>query len=160
AEAGAEPFGDTKDGERSYLQAFQWQTRYGDRRPSHSWNVVARMPGHGDPAQRKTVMITAHLDNLSADEKADYLRREGRDLSYYEGANDNTAAVAALLEVARAVRAAGGSYHDIVFMVPSAEEEGLKGTEAFMKSGLIPPEQIGAVVNLEMIGRNKTSELL
>src|SRR5262249_23300666 len=45
ADAGFAPLGDSVNGDRSYLQAFRWQTRFGDRRPASTWNVVGMLPG-------------------------------------------------------------------------------------------------------------------
>jgi hypothetical protein len=157
-ELGLEPLGD--DG--SFLQRFRWLTRFEPRRGEESWNVVGRISGRARAQGRptKTLVLTAHLDNLSADEKAEYLRRDGRDLKDYIGANDNTASVAALFEVVRVLKAAGPFEQDIVVVLPSAEEDGLKGTEAFYQSGLVKREDVLAHLNLEMIGGSEFPDLL
>lgn len=157
--AGVEPMGDSGPSAPSFFQKFKWEERFAPSRVSSSVNVVGRIPGKG-PEPREAVLIIAHLDNLSKAEKADYLRRDGRDLRVYEGANDNTASVAALLETVRALKEAGPTNRDIIVLVPSAEEDGLKGTEAFVKGAPVPLDRIVGAVNLEMIGQNSTSELL
>lgn len=157
--AGVKPLGDKKNGEASYFQAFRWDDRFAPGTIAKSSNVVGVLPGKGKEP-REAVLVIAHLDNLSRAEKDWYARNEGRQLRRYEGANDNTASVAALLEVARGLQAAGGNQRDVIFLVPSAEEDGLKGTEAFVKAPPVPLDRIVGAVNLEMIGRNATSELL
>jgi hypothetical protein len=159
-DAGFAPFGEVgPGGARTYFDSFAWRERYGDRKVTVSRNVVGVLPGKG-PEPREAILIIAHLDNLSAAEKQSYRDREGRDFPSYEGANDNGAAVAAALEAARALAKASGRTRDIVVLLPSAEEEGLKGTEAFCKAPPIPLERFRAVINLEMIGQNATEELL
>jgi Zn-dependent M28 family amino/carboxypeptidase len=68
--------------------------------------------------------------------------------------------VTALLEIAQGVKAAGGTDKDILFVVPSAEEEGLKGSEAFVKAPPVPLERIVGCVNFEMLGQNAIDEML
>lgn len=157
--AGAKPLGDGSGEGRSFLQKFRWEDRFRRGTVSKSSNVVGVLPGKGKEP-RQAVLVIAHLDNISAAERADYTRREGRQFPSYEGANDNTASVAALLEVARALPSAGKTDKDIIFLVPSAEEDGLKGTEAFVKAPPVPLDNIVGAVNLEMIGRNTTDQLL
>lgn len=161
---GVVPLGDGVEGGKTFFQAFRYEDRYAkdpNGRPqiSRSSNVVGYLPGTGK-VPREAVVVVAHLDNLSHAEKDWYRRTEGEDLTHYEGANDNAAAVAALLEIADGLRAAGPSTRDVIFFVPSAEEDGLKGTEAFMLAPPVPLDRVVGVVNLEMIGRNATSELL
>ena len=43
---------------------------------------------------------------------------------------------------------------DIVFVTYSAEEHGLLGARSLAGSGLIEPDDLYAVVNLDMVGRN------
>ncbi|MBN2361196.1 MAG: Zn-dependent exopeptidase M28 [Deltaproteobacteria bacterium] len=157
ASYGAKPLGDSKDGQRTFLQAFRWEERFVNK-VSRSYNVVARFDGQG-PEPRDAVLVIAHLDNLSAAEKLDYQRR-GRDMSNYQGANDNTSCVAAVLEMAQAIQESGPCRRDVIVLIPSAEEDGLKGTEAFCLAPPVPLDRIIGAVNLEMIGRNATDELL
>lgn len=158
-DAGVQPLGDKVDGRPSYFQAFQWEERFTPGRISQSSNVVGMIPGKGKEP-RQAIVVIAHMDNLSGAEKDYYRRREGTDLTRYEGANDNAASVAALLEIARGLKQTGGLERDVVFVVPSAEEEGLKGTEAFVKAPPVPLERMVGCVNLEMIGRNGLDEIL
>ncbi len=157
--AGFAPLGDPGEDGRTYLREFRWQERYGSRPISTSHNVAAVLEGTGD-GPRPIVVMVAHLDNLSAREKAYYERSAGRDMSEYEGANDNTASVCAVLEAARALSKREALPCDVVVMFPSAEEDGLKGTEAFVSDPPFDLDRVRGVINLEMIGRNDTSEML
>lgn len=66
-------------------------------------NVIGRIPGTGGQA---SIVLVAHYDTFPAT----------------AGANDNTAAVAALLETARAVTAGPPVANDLVFLFTDAEE--------------------------------------
>jgi hypothetical protein len=154
---GVEPLGDVKDGDRTFLQWFEWKERYADT-ISKSANVVGILKGSG-PEPRKAVILSAHLDNLSKGEKEDYTRRDRRDLSSYEGANDNTASVAILMDTVKALAATGPYVHDVVVLVSSAEEDYLMGAVAFLKDPPIPRAQMIANVNLEMPGHGKTEDI-
>ena len=159
AKAGFAPFGDDGADGRSFLSGFRWKERYGDKPVSSSYNVVGVLEGSGE-APRRSVVLVAHLDNLSSREKAHYEGLYGRDMHGYEGANDNTASVAAVLEAARALAAGPALDCDLVVMIPSAEEDGLKGTEAFVMAPPMDLDRVLGVINLEMIGRNITDEML
>lgn len=82
--------------------------------PRKTWNVIAETRG-GDPAN--IVMIGAHLDSVPAG----------------PGINDNGSGSAGILEVAKnlGVRPVGNK---VRFAWWSAEEFGLKGSEAYVKS--------------------------
>jgi Zn-dependent M28 family amino/carboxypeptidase len=59
--------------------------------------------------------------------------------------------------VARALKEAGPTNRDIIILVPSAEEDGLKGTEAFIKAPPVPLEQLEGA--LEQQKKTLRSEL-
>lgn len=94
-------------------------------------NVVARHPG--SPAG-PAVLAVAHYDSVPAS----------------TGASDDLMGVAALLEVARAVR---DQQHrnPVIFLIDDGEEEGLLGAEAFVAAPELSSE-VRAVVNLENRG--------
>jgi hypothetical protein len=153
ASFGVEPLGD----HGTFLQHFEWKERY-ENRISKSANVVGVLRGNG-PEPRKAVLLSAHLDNLSHGEKEDYRRRDGRDLSKYEGANDNTASVAIVLDTMKALAATGPYRDDVIVLIPSAEEDYLMGASAFAQSPPVPLDSIIANVNLEMPGHGNTEDI-
>lgn len=76
-------------------------------------NVLARVPGR---SSERALLLMAHYDSVPAG----------------PGANDNTAAVATLLETARALTASPQKPgHDVFFLFTDAEEVGLLGAQAF-----------------------------
>jgi hypothetical protein len=67
------------------------------------------------------------------------------------GAADDTAGVAASLEVMRALKTGGQPARDVVMLVTDAEELGLEGAEHFFASNPLR-ETVGAVINMEARG--------
>jgi Peptidase family M28 len=67
------------------------------------------------------------------------------------GAADDTAGVAASLEVVRAVKAKGQPERDLIVLVTDAEELGLVGAEHFFANNPLR-QRVGAIINLEARG--------
>jgi hypothetical protein len=106
-------------------------------------NVIGRIVG-SDPALRNQyVVITAHLDHDGIGEPM-----EGD--SIYNGALDNAAGVAALLEIARAFTAARPApKRSILFVATAAEELGLLGAFYYAAHPTVPIDSIVANLNMD-----------
>ena len=110
-----------------------------------SSNVLGVIPGSDPVLAKEVVMITAHLDHDGVDPKA-----EGDKV--YNGAMDNAAGIATMLEVARAF-AEGKTRpkRTMVFAAVTAEEDGLLGSQYLAKHPLVPAGgRVAGVVNLDM----------
>ena len=107
-------------------------------------NIVARLPG-GDPRlAAEHVVLTAHLDGLGVDPEAagDAIRN---------GALDNAAGVAALLDIAAEFRRRGvRPRRSILFVIVTGEELGLLGSRWFVRAPTVPRESIVANLNYDM----------
>ncbi|GAA3158636.1 M20/M25/M40 family metallo-hydrolase [Planomonospora alba] len=77
-------------------------------------NIVGRLPG---TASTGTVLIAAHYDSAAMG----------------PGASDDGAAVAAMIETVRALRAGPRLRNDIVLLMSDGEEDGVLGAEAFVR---------------------------
>jgi hypothetical protein len=108
-------------------------------------NVVGAIPGASPSAA--TIVISAHYDHLGI-----------VDGVTYPGADDNASGVAALAAVARTFTAERPT-HRLVFVAFDAEEEGLRGAEVFVESGLVPLDRIALNVNMDMLSRNDRNEI-
>ncbi len=95
-------------------------------------NVLARLPGR-QPG--KAVLLVAHYDSVPAG----------------AGASDDMTGTAAVLEVARALKAGPAPRNTILFLLDDGEEEGLLGAKTFAESSPAADE-VGVVVNLEARG--------
>jgi hypothetical protein len=108
-------------------------------------NVVAMLPGTDQVLRDEFVVVHAHLDHLGPD-------AEGR---VRNGADDNAAGAAALIETAEAL-AAHPLRRSVVFALFTGEEEGQLGSEWFLRHAPMPPDRIVLSVTADMIGRTST----
>ncbi|MCP3729668.1 M20/M25/M40 family metallo-hydrolase [Sphingomonas sp. MG17] len=110
-----------------------------------SSNVIGLIPGSDPVLKHEVVLLTAHLDHDGIDSK-----REGDKL--YNGAMDNAAGIATMLEVARAFTEVGKRpKRTVVFAAVTAEEDGLLGSQYLAKHAPMPKgDRLVGVVNLDM----------
>ncbi|MBB6399503.1 hypothetical protein BKA00_006417 [Actinomadura coerulea] len=95
-------------------------------------NVVATLPG-SDPTG--TILLAAHYDSAAMG----------------PGASDDGAAVAAILETARALRERGPLRNDLVLLLSDGEEDGVLGAEAFVREHPLGRAK-GVLLNFEARG--------
>ncbi len=105
-------------------------------------NVIATLPGDVD----RWVVVAAHYDHLG---------REGRDI--YRGADDNAAAVAILVEVARALAADRPDGRGIVLAAFDAEEpphfmSGSMGSQHYVRHPVVPLDATDMMVCMDLCG--------
>jgi peptidase M28-like protein len=108
-------------------------------------NVLAMVPGRR--AGARTVVISAHYDHLGV--------VGGK---VYPGADDNASGVAAMLAIARYVQR-HPLEHRVVFAAFDAEELGLEGAKAFVKTPPVPLTSIALDINFDMVSRNDRNEI-
>ena len=114
-----------------------------------SRNVAAVLPGTDPKLRSEYLIYTAHWDHLGRDN-----RLKGDQI--YNGAADNAAGVAVLLELAQACRAlplAQQPRRSILFLSVTAEEKGLLGSRYYAQNPLYPLTQ--TVANINMDGANQ-----
>jgi hypothetical protein len=105
-------------------------------------NVLAMIPGETD----RFVLVGAHYDHLG---------QEGR--AIYRGADDNAAAVAILVEVARALSQHRPRGRGVILAAFDAEEpphftSDTMGSIHFTRHPLVPLDRIDLMVCLELVG--------
>jgi Zn-dependent M28 family amino/carboxypeptidase len=114
-----------------------------------SRNVVALLPGADPKLRNEYVIYTAHWDHLGRDD-----RLKGDQI--YNGAADNAAGTAVLLELAQAFQALPAAQkpkRSILFLSVTAEEKGLLGSRYYAQNPLYPLAQ--TVANINMDGANQ-----
>ncbi len=113
------------------------------------YNVVAVLPGR-DPALRdRYLAVGGHMDHAGIGGPG----AMGFPGEIHNGADDNASGTAGVLELAEWY-AAHPPRHSVIFMGFSAEERGLLGSIHLVKQGVVPVQNIVAMVNLDMIGRS------
>jgi Zn-dependent M28 family amino/carboxypeptidase len=114
-------------------------------RKVNSRNVIARLDGSDPTLKDEYVLYTAHWDHFGIGEPLN-----GDPV--YHGAVDNAVACAGLLEIARAFAALPAApRRTMVFLLVTAEEQLLLGSEYYAANPIYPLERTAAVVNLEML---------
>ena len=108
--------------------------------------VIGLLPG-GDPRLgREYVVLMAHLDHLGVKPVV----RPGED-AIYNGALDNAAGVATMIEAARNFVTSGNPpRRSILFIANTGEEPGMLGAGYFASHSTVPLKQVVAAVNLDM----------
>lgn len=112
-------------------------------------NVVAILPGSDPTLKAQYVVLSAHLDHIGvtpakAGDKPDKDRINN-------GALDNAAGVATMLEVARAAAEAPvAPRRSLIFLASTAEEKGLLGADYYARHPSVPIDAIVGNVDLDM----------
>ncbi|MEM7305717.1 MAG: M20/M25/M40 family metallo-hydrolase [Planctomycetota bacterium] len=112
-------------------------------------NIVGRIPGSDPDLADEYVVVGAHYDHVGVDVRGQ--------IGY--GADDNGSGTAALIEIAEALAEAGPK-RSVLLCAFSGEEDGLRGSRAMAGNPPVPKKQIVAMLNLDMVGRGKESEVV
>jgi Peptidase family M28 len=124
------------------LDVYFHQYEEGDK----TWkNVVARVPGKKDP--QTTYIVCAHYDSHPAG-----LESSG----FAPGADDNGTGVAVLLEGARILAEKPGN-KTIEWVFFSNEEQGHKGSKAYVRDLMAKGHSIKGIINIDTIGYTQPS---
>lgn len=111
---------------------------------SKSNNVIARLEGKS--RKDENIIYTAHWDHLGIGEAVN-------GDSIYNGAIDNAAGVAALFEIAKAFKAAKKApERSIVFLAVTSEEDGLLGSDYYVRNPIYPLTKTVANINMYAFG--------
>lgn len=117
-----------------------------ERFDSPSVNIVGVIKGTDPKLKDEYVLYSSHQDH-------DGVRFETHGDSIWNGADDNASVSVALLATARAFVKNPGK-RSVLFVYHGAEERGLLGSRYHAAHPVVPLQQIVAVLNGDMIGRN------
>jgi Zn-dependent M28 family amino/carboxypeptidase len=108
--------------------------------------VIGLLPGSDRRLAPEHVVLMGHLDHLPNKTDA----KPGED-AIYNGALDNAAGIATLLEAARSFTASGKPpRRSVLFIANTGEEKGLLGADYFAAYPTVPVKQIVGAVDLDM----------
>jgi len=122
-------------GENSFRQSFEK-----DGKPL--FNVAGMIPGKSKPEEY--VVFSAHYDHLGI------LKPVDQD-SIANGADDDASGTTAVIALAKYYKALNNNARTLIFVAFTAEEIGGFGSQYF--SGKLNPDQVVAMFNIEMIGK-------
>lgn len=108
-------------------------------------NVV----GYIDNASDEIIVIGAHFDHLGMGGSGSLHRG---DSAIHNGADDNASGTAALVALAEILNSEEHPY-DFLLIAFSGEENGLWGSNYFVKNPTIDLEKVDYMINMDMVGR-------
>lgn len=112
----------------------------------NSANVVGIIEGSDSKLKDEYVVYSAHYDHLGIGAP----NKNGD--AIYNGAVDNATGVACVLAIAEAIQKMPVKpKRSSLFLIPTAEEQGLLGAEWYAKHPIVPVEKTAADVNLDAI---------
>lgn len=108
--------------------------------------------GFIDNKKKKTIVIGAHQDHLGYNEFGG--SRDTKGGGIHNGADDNASGVAMMLELMRKIKKTKKlRKHNYLFVAFSGEEQGLLGSNFFVKNPVIDVKDILYMLNFDMVGR-------
>ncbi len=114
------------------------------KKPVESPNVAGVLQGSDPVLKKEYVIVSAHLDHLGVGAPVN-----GDDI--YNGAMDNAAGVAALIQIANDFKESGTKpKRSILFLAVCGEEEGELGSWYFANHPTMPAKDIVADINMDM----------
>jgi len=116
--------------------------------------------GYLDNGAATTVVIGAHYDHLGYGEDGNSMLRTGEKL-IHNGADDNASGTAAMIELARLMKASKDKKNNYLFLAFSAEELGLNGSKYFADHPTVDLAKTTYMINMDMVGRlNDSTKVL
>jgi membrane dipeptidase len=106
-------------------------------------NVIGILPGKHPELKKECIIIGGHLDHLGV----------AWDGTVYNGADDNAASVAIILEIARSMKL--NNYQPdrtLIFAGWAGEELGLVGSRFYTSNPLYPLDKTVLYMNMDMVG--------
>lgn len=130
------------------FQSYGYATAYLDPVPWDNdlqYNVIAQLTGTVYP--ESCIIVGAHYDSQSWDSNPMFVA---------PGADDNATGVAAILEIARIMKASNFQPRCSILFIPlAAEEIGCIGTYGFLNDALQSGLEIRLMINMDMIGNTQ-----
>jgi hypothetical protein len=128
------------------------------RREVPAANVIGILEGSDPNLKKEAIVIGAHYDHLGRGGAGSLAQREG---DVHHGADDNASGTAGMIELARILSTQRSKpRRTIVFAAFSGEEEGLLGSNYYVKHPVVPLANTVAMINMDMIGRMKDRKLV
>ena len=108
--------------------------------------------GYIDNGASQTIVLGAHFDHLGYGEDRTSLYT-GKDKQIHNGADDNASGTAALIELARLLKASPIKANNVLFIAFSGEELGLFGSKYFVEHPTVDLGRVNFMLNMDMVGR-------
>lgn len=106
-------------------------------------NVIGMIEGSDPDLKDEIIVLTAHLDHIG-------ISQSFEEDKINNGALDNAAGVATLLEVARMMMEGERPRRSVMLLIVTAEEKGLLGAQYFAQNPTVDASRLVGNVNLDM----------
>jgi len=120
-------------------------------------NVLAYLPGTSAALRNQVIVIGAHIDHLGRS-TAGALDPDAKD-AIRNGADDNASGTAAVLELARLLKA-NPLRRSVLFVNFTGEELGLLGSQYFVEHSPVPLDSVDVMLNFDMVGRLRADKVI
>ncbi len=118
-------------------------------------NIIAMKEGEDPELKNEYVILSAHYDHIGLGTPQDSLGGTGK---IHPGADDNASGTSGLMELAYALQPLHHK-RSILLINFDGEEAGLLGSKAFADKPTVPMDKIVAILNMDMISRNKPAAI-
>jgi hypothetical protein len=124
-------------------------------RPVGGRNVIAWLEGSDPVLKEEAVIVGGHYDHIGFSKEP-----SGEPDYIYNGADDNASGTSGVLAIAKAFASMKETpRRSVIFIAFAGEEEGLLGSESYVRKPFWPISKTVAMLNLDMIGRNNPDSL-
>ncbi|MCE9584092.1 MAG: M28 family peptidase [Planctomycetes bacterium] len=118
-------------------------------------NIIAMKEGEDPELKNEFVILSAHYDHIGLGTAQDSLGGTGK---IHPGADDNASGTSGLMELAYALQPLH-TKRSLLLINFDGEEAGLLGSKAFADKPTVPMGKIVAILNMDMISRNKPAAI-
>jgi len=108
-----------------------------------SHNIYGIINGH-EAHRNELIIYSAHWDHFGT-------TMENGEIKIYSGARDNALSCSVLLELCKAHLSSGDNKRSIMFLFPTAEEQGLLGSKYMVNTDLCKSFDIKGVINFDVM---------
>ncbi len=130
-----------------------------EKKEVETTNILGYLEGSDPVLKNEVIVIGAHYDHLGYGERNSLDPSKTRKI--HNGADDNGSGTVGVLELAQKISSNKDLFkRSVLFMCFGAEEQGLLGSDYFVKSDLFNKYNIVSMINLDMIGRLENNVLV
>lgn len=158
-ELGLEP-----KGTKAYFQTFSFKPKTDPHsevtyvnKAEDSTITGTNILGFIDNNAENTIIIGAHYDHLGFGAEGSLYR--GKERAIHNGADDNASGVAVMLNLISKLKGTNKN-NNYLFMAFSGEEEGLLGSNYYVKHPIVDIAKTNYMINMDMVGRLKPDSTL
>ncbi len=143
--------------EKKHLHGAAEEGRFFQEFGAGSRNILARLDGSSPELKQQTIIVSAHYDHVGYGKPTNSFGPIGY---IHKGADDNASGIAGLLALTEAMgHLPRHPRRSVLFALWDGEEQGLLGSRYWLEHPTVPLAQVPILVNMDMIGRLRSSRV-